>query len=141
MNLSVTVTDNFIYLNHKSGFNQIAAVLANAPLSRDCSATHEYKCFDSFGYVFRRSYTTASHLTIDFHHVPKKVCVTCNILLLSSFLCCPSCQLNQHLKDGLCQQLLQLNEVSILGPDGSSTTGEEGVDGDMEQQVQDHVTA
>ncbi|KAB5562360.1 hypothetical protein PHYPO_G00016930 [Pangasianodon hypophthalmus] len=44
------------------------------------------------------------------------------------------CQLNQHLKDGLCQQLLQLNEVSILGPDGSSTTGEEGGDGDMEQQ-------
>ncbi|MCJ8736935.1 hypothetical protein PDJAM_G00018010 [Pangasius djambal] len=44
------------------------------------------------------------------------------------------CQLNQHLKDGLCQQLLQLNEVSILGPDGSSATGEEGGDGDMEQQ-------
>ncbi|XP_060790163.1 codanin-1 isoform X3 [Neoarius graeffei] len=44
------------------------------------------------------------------------------------------CQLNQHLKDGLCQQLLQLNEVSILGPDGSPTTGEEGGDGDMEQQ-------
>ncbi|KAG7328248.1 hypothetical protein KOW79_008192 [Hemibagrus wyckioides] len=44
------------------------------------------------------------------------------------------CQLNQHLKDGLCQQLLQLNEVSILGPDGSSTTGEVEGDGDMEQQ-------
>uniref|UniRef100_A0A673I426 Codanin-1 C-terminal domain-containing protein n=1 Tax=Sinocyclocheilus rhinocerous TaxID=307959 RepID=A0A673I426_9TELE len=27
------------------------------------------------------------------------------------------CQLNQHLKDGLCQQLLKLDEVSILGPD------------------------
>ncbi|XP_053365443.1 codanin-1 isoform X1 [Clarias gariepinus] len=44
------------------------------------------------------------------------------------------CQLNQHLKDGLCQQLLQLNEVSILGPDAPSTTGEEEGDGDMEQQ-------
>ncbi|XP_027028567.2 codanin-1 [Tachysurus fulvidraco] len=44
------------------------------------------------------------------------------------------CQLNQHLKDGLCQQLLQLNEVSILGPDSSSTTGEVEGDGDMEQQ-------
>uniref|UniRef100_A0A8C2DLM2 Codanin 1 n=1 Tax=Cyprinus carpio TaxID=7962 RepID=A0A8C2DLM2_CYPCA len=29
------------------------------------------------------------------------------------------CQLNQHLKDGLCQQLLKLDEVSILGPDAS----------------------
>ncbi|TSN67084.1 Codanin-1 [Bagarius yarrelli] len=44
------------------------------------------------------------------------------------------CQLNQHLKDGLCQQLLQLNEVSILGPDGSVTTGAEEGDGDMQQQ-------
>ncbi|XP_076852682.1 codanin-1-like [Brachyhypopomus gauderio] len=44
------------------------------------------------------------------------------------------CQLNQHLKDGLCQQLLQLNEVSILGTDASSAVGEEGTDGDMEQQ-------
>ncbi|XP_017550007.1 codanin-1 isoform X1 [Pygocentrus nattereri] len=44
------------------------------------------------------------------------------------------CQLNQHLKDGLCQQLLQLNEVSILGPEATSAAGEEGADGDMEQQ-------
>ncbi|XP_072545683.1 codanin-1 [Salminus brasiliensis] len=44
------------------------------------------------------------------------------------------CQLNQHLKDGLCQQLLQLNEVSILGPEATSGEGEEGGDGDMEQQ-------
>uniref|UniRef100_A0A8B9K3B1 Codanin 1 n=1 Tax=Astyanax mexicanus TaxID=7994 RepID=A0A8B9K3B1_ASTMX len=44
------------------------------------------------------------------------------------------CQLNQHLKDGLCQQLLQLNEVSILGPEAASDEGEEGVDGDMEQR-------
>uniref|UniRef100_A0A8B9RBJ6 Codanin 1 n=1 Tax=Astyanax mexicanus TaxID=7994 RepID=A0A8B9RBJ6_ASTMX len=36
------------------------------------------------------------------------------------------CQLNQHLKDGLCQQLLQLNEVSILGPEAASDEGEEG---------------
>uniref|UniRef100_A0AAR2JCR4 Codanin-1 C-terminal domain-containing protein n=1 Tax=Pygocentrus nattereri TaxID=42514 RepID=A0AAR2JCR4_PYGNA len=36
------------------------------------------------------------------------------------------CQLNQHLKDGLCQQLLQLNEVSILGPEATSAAGEEG---------------
>ncbi|KAF7704340.1 codanin-1 [Silurus meridionalis] len=44
------------------------------------------------------------------------------------------CQLNQHLKDGLCQQLLRMNEVSILGPDGSSSTSEDVGDGDMEQQ-------
>lgn len=46
-----------------------------------------------------------------------------------------SCQLNQHLKDGLCQQLLKLDEVSILGPDASPAQGEETADGDMEQQV------
>uniref|UniRef100_A0A674EYM6 Codanin 1 n=1 Tax=Salmo trutta TaxID=8032 RepID=A0A674EYM6_SALTR len=40
------------------------------------------------------------------------------------------CQLNQHLKDSLCQQLLQLDEVSVLAPVASSTEGE----GDMEQQ-------
>ncbi|XP_071221517.1 codanin-1 [Salvelinus alpinus] len=40
------------------------------------------------------------------------------------------CQLNQHLKDSLCQQLLQLDEVSVLAPVVSSTEGE----GDMEQQ-------
>uniref|UniRef100_A0A8C2A5W5 Codanin 1 n=1 Tax=Cyprinus carpio TaxID=7962 RepID=A0A8C2A5W5_CYPCA len=45
------------------------------------------------------------------------------------------CQLNQHLKDGLCQQLLKLDEVSILGPDASPARGEETGDGDMEQQV------
>ncbi|XP_066530823.1 codanin-1 [Hoplias malabaricus] len=44
------------------------------------------------------------------------------------------CQLNQHLKDGLCQQLMQLNEVSILGLEDTSAAGEEGADGDMEQQ-------
>ncbi|XP_067224214.1 codanin-1 [Chanodichthys erythropterus] len=44
------------------------------------------------------------------------------------------CQLNQHLKDGLCQQLLKLDEVSILGPDASPSRGEETGDGDMEQQ-------
>lgn len=48
---------------------------------------------------------------------------------------CTSCQLNQHLKDGLCQQLLKLDEVSILGPDASPARGEETGDGDMEQQV------
>lgn len=46
-----------------------------------------------------------------------------------------SCQLNQHLKDGLCQQLLKLDEVFILGPDASPGRGEETGDGDMEQQV------
>ncbi|XP_070972441.1 codanin-1 [Oncorhynchus clarkii lewisi] len=40
------------------------------------------------------------------------------------------CQLNQHLKDSLCQQLLQLDEVSVLAPVVSSAEGE----GDMEQQ-------
>lgn len=44
------------------------------------------------------------------------------------------CQLNQHLKDGLCQELLKLDEVSILGPDASPARGEETSDGDMEQQ-------
>ncbi|XP_062864068.1 codanin-1 isoform X2 [Trichomycterus rosablanca] len=44
------------------------------------------------------------------------------------------CQLNQHLKDGLCQQLLQLNEESILGPEATCATEEEGGDADMEQQ-------
>ncbi|KAM6960671.1 codanin-1 [Aplochiton taeniatus] len=45
------------------------------------------------------------------------------------------CQLNQHLKDSLCQQLLQLDEVSILGP--ALVPGQQGNpegDGDMEQQ-------
>ncbi|KAJ7990849.1 hypothetical protein DPEC_G00291180 [Dallia pectoralis] len=42
------------------------------------------------------------------------------------------CQLNQHLKDRLCQQLLQLDEVSILAPVVSSEEGEE--ERDMEQQ-------
>lgn len=45
------------------------------------------------------------------------------------------CQLNQHLKDSLCQQLLQLDEVSILGP--AQVTGDQEnqeADGDMEQQ-------
>lgn len=46
-----------------------------------------------------------------------------------------SCQLNQHLKDGLCQQLLKLDEVSILGPDASPAQEEKTADGDMEQQV------
>ncbi|KAF7665801.1 hypothetical protein LDENG_00131560 [Lucifuga dentata] len=43
------------------------------------------------------------------------------------------CQLNQHLQDSLCQQLLQLDEVSILSPAASIGEGEEE-DGDMEQQ-------
>uniref|UniRef100_A0A3P9IDF1 Codanin 1 n=1 Tax=Oryzias latipes TaxID=8090 RepID=A0A3P9IDF1_ORYLA len=42
------------------------------------------------------------------------------------------CQLNQHLQDSLCQQLLQLDEVSILSP--SASIKEEDEDGDMEQQ-------
>ncbi|XP_077395358.1 codanin-1 isoform X2 [Festucalex cinctus] len=49
------------------------------------------------------------------------------------------CQLNQHLQDSLCQQLLQLDEVSILTP--PTAVGEQGEggedaggDGDMEQQ-------
>ncbi|KAM9708752.1 codanin-1 [Menidia menidia] len=44
------------------------------------------------------------------------------------------CQLNQHLQDSLCQQLLQLDEVSILSPPASVGEGEEEEDGDMEQQ-------
>ncbi|XP_041809480.1 codanin-1 [Chelmon rostratus] len=44
------------------------------------------------------------------------------------------CQLNQHLQDSLCQQLLQLDEVSILSPPASTGEGEEEGDGDMEQQ-------
>ncbi|KAM9356166.1 codanin-1 [Pholidichthys leucotaenia] len=44
------------------------------------------------------------------------------------------CQLNQHLQDSLCQQLLQLDEVSILSPPASVGQGDEEVDGDMEQQ-------
>uniref|UniRef100_A0A3Q3J5W0 Codanin-1 C-terminal domain-containing protein n=1 Tax=Monopterus albus TaxID=43700 RepID=A0A3Q3J5W0_MONAL len=44
------------------------------------------------------------------------------------------CQLNQHLQDSLCQQLLQLDEVSILSPAASIREGEEEGDGDMEQQ-------
>ncbi|XP_030211913.1 codanin-1, partial [Gadus morhua] len=48
------------------------------------------------------------------------------------------CQLNQHLKDRLCQQLLQLDEVSILGPGAASVgEGEEeggGGERDLEQQ-------
>ncbi|XP_037550774.1 codanin-1 [Nematolebias whitei] len=45
------------------------------------------------------------------------------------------CQLSQHLQDRLCQQLLQLEEVSILGPSASiGDGGEEEEDGDMEQQ-------
>ncbi|XP_055016299.1 codanin-1 isoform X2 [Boleophthalmus pectinirostris] len=46
------------------------------------------------------------------------------------------CQLNQHLQDSLCQQLLQLDEVSILSPPVSSEVEEEEEEeeGDMEQQ-------
>ncbi|XP_077418569.1 codanin-1 isoform X2 [Vanacampus margaritifer] len=50
------------------------------------------------------------------------------------------CQLNQHLQDSLCQQLLQLDEVSVLTPPPTAVgergaEGEEaGGDGDMEQQ-------
>uniref|UniRef100_A0A4W6BUF9 Codanin 1 n=1 Tax=Lates calcarifer TaxID=8187 RepID=A0A4W6BUF9_LATCA len=44
------------------------------------------------------------------------------------------CQLNQHLQDSLCQQLLQLDEVSILSPPASIGEGEEEGDGDMEHQ-------
>ncbi|XP_029973279.1 codanin-1 [Salarias fasciatus] len=45
------------------------------------------------------------------------------------------CQLNQHLQDSLCQQLLQLDEVSILSPPPPPIgEGEEDEDGDMEQQ-------
>ncbi|XP_035251916.1 codanin-1 [Anguilla anguilla] len=41
-----------------------------------------------------------------------------------------SCQLNQHLTDSLCQQLLRLDEEDNLGLDGAQREGE----GDMEQQ-------
>lgn len=46
------------------------------------------------------------------------------------------CQLNQHLQDSLCQQLLQLDEVSILSPPVpcGKAAEEEEEDGDMEQQ-------
>ncbi|XP_049918342.1 codanin-1 [Epinephelus moara] len=44
------------------------------------------------------------------------------------------CQLNQHLQDSLCQQLLQLDEVSIQSPPASIGEAEEEGDGDMEQQ-------
>ncbi|XP_061599882.1 codanin-1 [Cololabis saira] len=44
------------------------------------------------------------------------------------------CQLNQHLQDSLCQQLLQLDEVSILRPPASVGEGEGEEDGDLEQQ-------
>ncbi|XP_029114607.1 codanin-1 isoform X2 [Scleropages formosus] len=43
-----------------------------------------------------------------------------------------SCQLNQHLTDSLCQELLQLDEVAILGLGGTEAGGEG--EGDMEQQ-------
>ncbi len=53
-----------------------------------------------------------------------------------SYVLCTSCQLNQHLQDSLCQQLLQLDEVSILSPPASIGEGEEEEgDGDMERQV------
>uniref|UniRef100_A0A3B3S8G3 Codanin 1 n=1 Tax=Paramormyrops kingsleyae TaxID=1676925 RepID=A0A3B3S8G3_9TELE len=45
-----------------------------------------------------------------------------------------SCQLNQHLTDSLCQQLLQLDEVAILDLGGTEEEGEG--EGDMEQQKQ-----
>lgn len=53
-----------------------------------------------------------------------------------------SCQLNQHLQDSLCQQLLQLDEVSIQSTpasvrEGEAAEQEEEGDGDMEQQVDD----
>nr|XP_040055597.1 codanin-1 isoform X1 [Gasterosteus aculeatus aculeatus] len=44
------------------------------------------------------------------------------------------CHLNQHLQDSLCQQLLQLDEVSILSPPASVAGVDEEGDGDMEQQ-------
>lgn len=50
-----------------------------------------------------------------------------------------SCQLNQHLQDSLCQQLLKLDEVSILSPPASTGKAEEEAEeeeeGDMERQV------
>ncbi|KAG7256787.1 hypothetical protein CRUP_017026, partial [Coryphaenoides rupestris] len=52
----------------------------------------------------------------------------------------PHAILNQHLKDSLCQQLLQLDEVSILGPGASSVAedpaGEEA-DGERDLEQQD----
>uniref|UniRef100_A0A3B4AD38 Codanin-1 C-terminal domain-containing protein n=1 Tax=Periophthalmus magnuspinnatus TaxID=409849 RepID=A0A3B4AD38_9GOBI len=54
-------------------------------------------------------------------------------------MCASSCQLNQHLQDSLCQQLLQLDEVSIQSPPvPSGVEEEEGEEGDMEQQVSRH---
>uniref|UniRef100_H3DPL6 Codanin 1 n=1 Tax=Tetraodon nigroviridis TaxID=99883 RepID=H3DPL6_TETNG len=48
------------------------------------------------------------------------------------------CQLNQHLQDSLCQQLLQLDQVSILSPAASAGAAEQeaedGEEGDMEHQ-------
>ncbi|CAN9502488.1 unnamed protein product [Ophioblennius macclurei] len=44
------------------------------------------------------------------------------------------CQLNQHLQDSLCQQLLQLDEVSILSPPPPPIGEGKDEDGDMEQQ-------
>ncbi|KAK2892035.1 codanin-1 [Channa argus] len=44
------------------------------------------------------------------------------------------CQLNQHLQDSLCQQLLQLDEVSILTPPASIGEEQGEGDGDMDQQ-------
>ncbi|XP_030642245.1 codanin-1 [Chanos chanos] len=44
------------------------------------------------------------------------------------------CQLNQHLKDSLCNQLLQLDDVSILGPEARTDGGDGDEEGDMEQQ-------
>ncbi|XP_015206536.2 codanin-1 [Lepisosteus oculatus] len=41
-----------------------------------------------------------------------------------------SCQLNQHLTDSLCQQILELDSIAILGPGCAKDEGE----GDMEQQ-------
>ncbi|XP_054652372.1 codanin-1 isoform X2 [Dunckerocampus dactyliophorus] len=45
------------------------------------------------------------------------------------------CQLNQHLQDSLCQQVLQLDDVSILSPPASvGGEQEQEGDGDLEQQ-------
>ncbi|CAL8284487.1 unnamed protein product [Lota lota] len=46
------------------------------------------------------------------------------------------CQLNQHLKDSLCQQLLQLDEVTILGPGASSVGEGEAEEGDGERDLE-----
>ncbi|MBN3296133.1 CDAN1 protein, partial [Amia calva] len=43
-----------------------------------------------------------------------------------------SCQLNQHLTDSLCQQILELDSIAILGPGSAKEEGEG--EGDMEQQ-------